>query len=153
MAAVRTTAIPAVHSNLQWVLRSSLAEFGRCSHKVLCLWLAKDARQGNGAVRIGRQMQHQRVGVLQVCNFVMDRKWPAWQLCTTVAVDWTDVTRTLAVKVKGKAVPLQVWTGPKGSRKLRLPDFVTTAKDGSKVVSLMHRPRLPPGNNPGTHFC
>jgi len=31
---------------------------------------------------------------------------------------------------KGKAVPLQVWTGPEGSRKLRLPDFVTTAQDG-----------------------
>ena len=31
---------------------------------------------------------------------------------------------------KGKAVPLQAWTGPEGSRKLRLPDFVTTAQDG-----------------------
>jgi hypothetical protein len=26
-------------------------------------------------------------------------------------------------KDKGKAIPLQAWTGPKGSRKLRLPDF------------------------------
>jgi len=26
-------------------------------------------------------------------------------------------------KVKGKAMPLQAWTGPEGSRKLRLPDF------------------------------
>jgi len=31
---------------------------------------------------------------------------------------------------KGKAVPLQAWSGPEGSRKLRLPDFVTTAQDG-----------------------
>ena len=31
---------------------------------------------------------------------------------------------------KGKAVPLQAWTGPEGSRKLRFPDFVTTAQDG-----------------------
>ena len=38
--------------------------------------------------------------------------------------------------VKGKAVPLQAWTGQQGSRKLRLPDFVTTAQDGGKVVSL-----------------
>ena len=38
-------------------------------------------------------------------------------------------------------------------RKLRFPDFVTTAQDGGKVVSLMHRPSLPPGNVPGTHFC
>jgi hypothetical protein len=26
---------------------------------------------------------------------------------------------------KGKAVPLQAWTGPCGSRRLRLPDFKT----------------------------
>jgi hypothetical protein len=30
------------------------------------------------------------------------------------------------VKVKGKAIPLQGWTGPEGSRRLRLPDFKTT---------------------------
>jgi hypothetical protein len=30
---------------------------------------------------------------------------------------------------------------------------MTTAQDGGKVVSLMHRPPLPPGNTPGTHFC
>ena len=54
---------------------------------------------------------------------------------------------------KGKSVPLQAWSGPEGSRKLRFPDFMTTAQDGGKVVSLMHRPPLPPGNVPGTHFC
>ena len=57
------------------------------------------------------------------------------------------------VKVKGKAVPLQAWSGPEGSRKLRFPDFMTTAQDGGNVVSLTHRPPLPPGNAPGTHFC
>jgi len=30
---------------------------------------------------------------------------------------------------------------------------MTKAQDGGKVVSLMHRPSLPPGNTPGTHFC
>jgi len=54
---------------------------------------------------------------------------------------------------KGKAVPLQAWTGPEGSRKLRFADFVTTAQDGGKVVSLTHRPPLPPGNTPDTRFC
>jgi len=24
---------------------------------------------------------------------------------------------------KGKAIPVQAWTGPEGSRRLRLPDF------------------------------
>ena len=52
-----------------------------------------------------------------------------------------------------KAVPLQAWSGPEGSRKLRFPDFMTTAQDGGKVVSLTNRPPLPPGNTPGTHFC
>ena len=55
-------------------------------------------------------------------------------------------------KAKGKSVPFQARSGPKGSRKLRFPDFVTT-QDGSKVVSLTHLPPLPPGNIPGTHFC
>ena len=57
------------------------------------------------------------------------------------------------VKGKGKAVPLQAWRGLEGSRKLRFPDIVTTAQDGGKFVSLTHRPPLPAGNTPGTHFC
>ena len=52
-----------------------------------------------------------------------------------------------------KPVPLQPWRGPEGSRKLRFPDFMITAQDGGKVVSLMHRLPLPPGNTLGTHFC
>ena len=51
------------------------------------------------------------------------------------------------------SVPLQAWSGPEGSRKLRFPDFMTTAQGGGKVVSHTHRPHLPPGNSPGTHFC
>ena len=45
---------------------------------------------------------------------------------------------------KGKVVPLQAWSGPEGSRKLWLPDFMTTALEGGKVVSLTHRPHLLP---------
>jgi len=45
--------------------------------------------------------------------------------------------------VKGKSVPLKAWSGPEGSRKLRFPDFMTTAQDSGKVVSLTHRPHLP----------
>jgi hypothetical protein len=52
-----------------------------------------------------------------------------------------------------KAIPLQAWSGPKVSRKLRFPGFMTTARDGGKVVSLTHRPPLPPGNAPDAHFC
>jgi hypothetical protein len=56
---------------------------------------------------------------------------------------------------KGKEVPLQARRGPEGSRTLRFPDFLTTAQvqDGGKVVSLTHRPPLPPGNITGSNFC
>ena len=55
-------------------------------------------------------------------------------------------------KKKSKAVLLQAWSGPEVSRKLRFPDFMTMAQDGGKVVSLRHRPHLPPENTPGTHL-
>jgi len=47
-----------------------------------------------------------------------------------------------------KAIPLQAWTGPGGSKRLRLPDFNKSAHEGGKVVSPMYRPPLPPGNIP-----
>jgi len=37
---------------------------------------------------------------------------------------------------KGKAVSLQAWRGPEGSRKLSLADYVTTAKDGGTLSAL-----------------
>ena len=37
---------------------------------------------------------------------------------------------------KCKTVPLQAWSGPEGSRKLRIPDFMTTAQDGDKLSAL-----------------
>jgi len=54
---------------------------------------------------------------------------------------------------KGKSVPLQAWSGPEGSRKLRFLDYMTTAQGGGKVVSLKPRSPLPPGNAPDIHFC
>ena len=66
---------------------------------------------------------------------------------------WDEVSGWTIWESEGKTVPLQAWGDPEASIKLRLPDFVTTAQDGGKVVSLTHRPPLPPGNTPGTHFC
>jgi hypothetical protein len=77
--------------------------------------------------------------------------------CTCTAVNRRYYTYLLYLNnnnnVKGKAVPLQAWSGPEGSRKLWFPDFLTTTHYGGKVVSLTHRPHLPPGNTPGTHIC
>jgi hypothetical protein len=47
------------------------------------------------------------------------------------------------VKSKEKADSLQAQGDPEGSRKLRLSDFMTTAQDVGKVVSL-HTGRLYP---------
>ena len=60
---------------------------------------------------------------------------------------------SVTIDIKGKAVPLQAWSFPEGSRKLRFPDYMTKAQDGGTVVSSTHRPPFPPGNAPGTHFC
>jgi hypothetical protein len=74
-----------------------------------------------------------------------------WNWLCLEAVIKISMKRTSA-ECKDKAVPLQAWSGPEGSRKLRFTDFMTTAQDGGKV-SVKHRPPLPPGNTPGTHFC
>jgi len=43
---------------------------------------------------------------------------------------------------------------PRGFQEVKVPRFHDNgAQDGGKVVSLTHRPSLPPGNAPGTHFC
>jgi len=37
---------------------------------------------------------------------------------------------------KGEAIPSQTQKGSEGSRKLRFPDFVTTAHDGGRLSAL-----------------
>jgi hypothetical protein len=50
---------------------------------------------------------------------------------------WSTEVQRIFVYKKGKAVPLQAWSGPEGSRKLRFPDYMTTAQDGGKVVTAL----------------
>jgi len=52
-----------------------------------------------------------------------------------------------------KAVPLQAWSGPEGSRKLRIADFMTKAQDDANFGSLTYQQTFPPGKAAGTHFC
>jgi len=42
----------------------------------------------------------------------------------------------VCLDIKGKAVPLQARRGPESSRKLRFPDFVTTARDSGRLTAL-----------------
>jgi hypothetical protein len=80
--------------------------------------------------------------VAYVCAYVL-------RVCQRTCVDKRGVEPEWPVSVssfingKGKAVPSQAWSGPEGSRKLRFPDFMTTAQDDGNVVSLTHRPPLP----------
>jgi hypothetical protein len=53
----------------------------------------------------------------------------------------------------GESSPVTGPEWPREFQEIRFPDFLTTAEDVGKVVSLMHRPHLPPRNTPGTHFC
>ena len=55
-------------------------------------------------------------------------------LATCTKEEQCSVIRFLSSK--GKAVPLQAQRGPEGSRKVRFPDFVTTAQDGGRLLAL-----------------
>jgi hypothetical protein len=47
---------------------------------------------------------------------------------------------TLRKRGKGKAIPLQAWTGPESSRRLRLQISRQSAHECVKVVSPTHQP-------------
>ena len=75
-------------------------------------------------------------------------------LHNSVLFSFQDTTVVLVVvAVKVKQSHYKPGQAQRVLRKLRFPDFVTTAQDGGKVVSLTYRPSLSPGNDPGTHFC
>jgi len=87
-------------------------------------------------------------------NSITDRRGNfGTAVCMSLAIFSSEDMIGTEKKIKGKAVALQAWSGPQGSRKLRFSDFMKTAQDGGKVVSLRHRPPLPSGNKSGTHFC
>jgi len=54
-----------------------------------------------------------------VLHYVMDEKGEYLTATKTAFVS----TQRRKGKGKGKAIPLQAWTNPEGSRRLRLPDF------------------------------
>jgi hypothetical protein len=61
------------------------------------------------------------------------------------------------VKKKGKAVPLQAWTGPQGSlgfQEVEAPRFLDSRHMKVVRLSALRTGRVyAPGNIPGTHFC
>jgi hypothetical protein len=99
-------------------------------------------------------------GVVVLCN----AKFTFWKRCISqlnMAI-WkpqeiincpTSPVRT-AVMLTYTAIPVQAWTGPWGSRRLRLPKFLDSRH--TKVVRLSALRTgcpYPPGDISGTHFC
>ena len=92
---------------------------------------------------------------LVVCRFINDKSFqPTTNFNPKMAHGKPKQIALSTVFMKtDKSVPLQARSGPEGSRKLRFPVFKTTAQRDGKFVSIKHRPHLPAGNSPGTHFC
>jgi hypothetical protein len=55
---------------------------------------------------------------------------------------------SISVRYKGKTIPLKTWTGPEGSRSLRLPDFKTF--DSWRCLGC--QPYVPAGSTPQEIF-
>jgi hypothetical protein len=49
----------------------------------------------------------------------------SFQITNTTKYFWSSLLAFNNIIKKGKAIPLQAWTGPEGSRRLRFPDFKT----------------------------
>jgi len=66
---------------------------------------------------------------------------------------WGYYQSYLCLTFNSKSLPLQAWSGPEGSMKLRFTDYMTTAQDGGRLSTLRTGRLYPPENTPGTHFC
>jgi hypothetical protein len=100
---------------------------------------------GIGTRLLGRPLPTSSCKVTR--NFSVSLTWKQYMWTAQLRQDSSCTfanVEMLHLHLKGKEVPFQAWSGPEGSRKLRYPDFMTTAQDGGKVVSPTHRPPLPP---------
>ena len=80
-----------------------------------------------------------------------------WHETTIFLYLWLHLLQARIMHTKGlsslncKSIPLQAWTGPEGSRRLRFPDFKTI---GTWRLSAIRTGRLySRENTPDTHFC
>jgi hypothetical protein len=73
--------------------------------------------------------------LVNINGTMMGSKWTENEVKNLVNINGNKKSKTKEVlfaknnsgRVKGKGVPLQACSGPEGSRKLRFPDFMTTA--------------------------
>ena len=94
-----------------------------------------------------------------LCDELITRPEESYRLCRVVVCDQETSKEEAKSPLKGceyksiMGICRIECFAYEGSKKLRIPDFMTTAQDGGKFVSLTHRSPLPPGNTPGTHSC
>jgi hypothetical protein len=93
-------------------------------------------------------MVNKKFLVRQIIPNLSGACYAIWLIVLIITINTLKSMHTFILLRKCKAVPLQAWSGPEASRKLRFPDYMTTAQDGGKVVRLTHRPPLAPGNAP-----
>ena len=113
-------------------------------HITFVMGVRNSIKRGNSTAHNISSPEHQQIARHMDVSFGTDIKRNGPK--TNLTNQNTMQNVCVVIIKKGTAVPLQAWSGPEGSRMLRFPDFMTTAQDGGKVVSLTHRPPLPPGN-------
>ena len=64
-----------------------------------------------------------RPSIYRVRQKPLETALSLWKTVFRVTFAPPCITVSINEKVKCKAIPLQAWTGPEGSRRLRLPDF------------------------------
>ena len=103
--------IPAAHQTVNVTNQSAQRTF--IAHKATCFCRKKKPSQG----RITRKEKGGFLRyVAETCSPVANKQTICWLMDTIHCVE---------LKGKGKAVPLQAWTGPEDSRWSRIPDFKT----------------------------
>ena len=103
---------------------------------------------GYDAVSLGRWLStFQSILLPPASRAISPPKWPdtskSQNDLPSDTMPHSEVSKLICHLCKGKAVPLQTWTGPEGSEKLSFPDFVTTEQDYGRL-SALHTGRLYP---------
>ena len=83
-----------------------------------------------------------KTGIMWTLLYSID---PACVLSIIKAILYLSIRNTqIPLKIFKLSTVKQAWTGPEGSRKLKLPDFVTTAQDGGRLSALRTGRLYPP---------
>jgi len=130
-----------LHILLTFVLCTALPfmSHGKCDlrnqHIVMLLWKIKqNVLYASASFEKRNKQQLLAMTCLSVCL----------SLCHSIRFCIVELGSTIIMQAisnveaygTGKSVPLQAWSGPEGSRKLRFPDSMTTAQDGGRLSAL-----------------